>query len=83
MRRTSSAAVGDADVVAPMPGSVVALDVEVGDVVIEGQRLGAVEAMKMELALVAPHAGTVTHVGAAVGDQVAMGHVVVHVEEDA
>ncbi len=83
MRRTSSAAVGDADVVAPMPGSVVALDVEVGDVVLEGQRLGAVEALKMELALVAPHAGTVTHVGAAVGDQVAMGHVVVHVEEDA
>ena len=83
MRRTSSAAAGDADVVAPMPGSVVALDVEVGDVVVEGQRLGAVEAMKMELALVAPHAGTVTHVGATVGDQVAMGHVVVHVEESA
>ena len=39
--------------------------------------------MKMELALVAPHAGTVTHVGATVGDQVAMGHVVVHVEESA
>ncbi len=83
MRRTSSAAVGDADVVSPMPGSVVALDVEVGDVVVEGQRLGAVEAMKMELALVAPHAGTVTLVGATVGDQVAMGHVVVHVEESA
>jgi acetyl/propionyl-CoA carboxylase alpha subunit len=81
MRRTSSAAAGDADVVAPMPGAVVALDVAVGDQVVAGQRLGAVEAMKMELALVAPHDGTVTHVGAAVGDQVGMGHVVVHVEE--
>ncbi|MCR4512841.1 biotin carboxylase N-terminal domain-containing protein [Aeromicrobium sp. 50.2.37] len=83
MRRSSVAAAGDADVVAPMPGSVVALDVAVGDAVTAGQRLGAVEAMKMELALVAPHDGTVTHVGAAVGDQVAMGHVVVHVDEGA
>jgi acetyl/propionyl-CoA carboxylase alpha subunit len=83
MRRAGAAAAGDADVVAPMPGAVVALDVEVGDAVTAGQRLGAVEAMKMELALLAPHAGTVTHVGAAVGDQVAMGHVVVHVEESA
>jgi acetyl/propionyl-CoA carboxylase alpha subunit len=81
MRRSGAAAAGDADVVAPMPGAVVALDVAVGDAVTAGQRLGAVEAMKMELALVAPHDGTVTHVGAAVGDQVAMGHVVVHVEE--
>ena len=54
---------------------------QVGDAVTAGQRLGAVEAMKMELALTAPHDGTVTYVGAAVGDQVAMGHVVVHVEE--
>lgn len=83
MRRSASAAVGDADVVAPMPGAVVALDVAVGDVVTAGRRLGAVEAMKMELALLAPHDGTVTHVGARVGDQVAMGHVVVHVEEGA
>ena len=81
MRRTSAAAAGDADVVAPMPGTVVALEVAVGDAVTSGQRLGAVEAMKMELALLAPHDGTVTHVGAAVGEQVAMGHVLVHVEE--
>lgn len=81
MRRASSAAAGDADVVSPMPGAVVAVDVAVGDVVVAGQRLGAVEAMKMELALLAPHDGTVTHLGAAVGDQVPLGHVVVHVEE--
>ena len=81
MRRTSAAAAGDADVVAPMPGTVVALEVAVGDAVTSGQRLGAVEAKKMELALLAPHDGTVTHVGAAVGEQVAMGHVLVHVEE--
>ena len=35
--------------------------------------LGVLEAMKMELALTAPVAGTVTTVGAAVGEQVALG----------
>ena len=42
MRRTAASAAGDADVVAPMPGAVVALDVQVGDAVTAGQRLGAV-----------------------------------------
>ena len=51
-------------------GGVLAVDVAVGDTVEEGQRLGVIEAMKMELALKAPHAGTVATVSAAVGDQV-------------
>lgn len=80
MRRAGAVTAGDADVTSPMPGTVVALEVAEGDVVVAGQRLGAVEAMKMELALVAPHDGTVTHVGAQVGAQVAMGQLVVHVE---
>jgi len=67
------------DVVAPMPGTVVAIDIAEGDSVVAGQRLGALEAMKMELALTAPHDGTVTHVGAAKGDQVTQGHVLVTV----
>jgi acetyl/propionyl-CoA carboxylase alpha subunit len=68
------------DVMAPMPGTVVAIDVAEGAAVSAGQRLGALEAMKMELALVAPHDGTVTHVGAIVGQQVTQGHVLLTVE---
>ena len=45
-----------------------------------GDPLGTLEAMKMELALTAPFDGTVTQVGAAVGDQVALGHVLFTVE---
>ena len=77
--RTHGAGPAGDDVVAPMPGAVVAIDVAEGDEVAAGQRVGALEAMKMELALTAPHDGTVTHVGAAKGDQVTQGHVLVTV----
>ncbi|MGI8614937.1 MAG: biotin/lipoyl-containing protein, partial [Nocardioidaceae bacterium] len=60
----------EADVVAPMPGTVLAVAVTPGARVHEGQPLGVLEAMKMELVVAAPHAGTVSHVGVAAGDSV-------------
>ncbi|MCW2761692.1 MAG: ATP-grasp protein [Marmoricola sp.] len=70
----------DGTLSAPMPGTVLDVDVTEGDAVEEGQRLGVLEAMKMELALKAPFAGTVTTVGAAVSEQVALGQVLFVVE---
>ncbi|MCW2737116.1 biotin carboxylase N-terminal domain-containing protein [Nocardioides sp.] len=66
-------AAGDGTLLAPMPGTVLAVNVEPAQVVAEGETLGVMEAMKMELALKAPFAGTVTTVGAAVGDLVTLG----------
>jgi 3-methylcrotonyl-CoA carboxylase alpha subunit len=80
MRGGHLAAEGEADVTAPMPATVLSIDVAEGDTVTTGQRLGALEAMKMELALTAPHDGVVTHIGAAIGEQVKQGHLLLTVE---
>ncbi|NRQ49082.1 acetyl/propionyl/methylcrotonyl-CoA carboxylase subunit alpha [Aeromicrobium stalagmiti] len=72
----------DADLVAPMPGTVLRVDVAEGDRVTLGQQLGVVEAMKMELALTAPYDGVVSHVGAATGDQVPIKHLLFTVNPD-
>jgi len=60
----------DGDILAPMPGKVIAVDVAEGQQVDAGQRLMVLEAMKMEHALTAPFAGTVTELTAHEGSQV-------------
>ena len=72
-------AAGEGTLTAPMPGTVLAVDVEEGQQVEKDQRLGVLEAMKMELALAAPFEGRVAHVGAAVGEQVSLGQVLFEV----
>ena len=56
--------------VAPMPGTVLAVHVAPGDTVAHGQLLMIVEAMKMEHRITAPRAGAVREVRARPGDQV-------------
>ena len=62
------AAGGGDRVLAPMPGRIVLMRVVIGDIVDEGQELGVMEAMKMELALRAPRAGVIAEVRVATGD---------------
>ncbi|WP_262319939.1 acetyl/propionyl/methylcrotonyl-CoA carboxylase subunit alpha [Acidiferrimicrobium sp. IK] len=62
---------------APMPGRVLAVHVEPGDVVAAGSALVVMEAMKMEHRVNAPHDGTVAAVPVAAGDQVSAGDVLV------
>ncbi len=71
---------GDGMILAPMPGSVIAVLAEAGQRVGKGQRLVVIEAMKMEQALVAPFDGTLAELKATVGDQVSEGTLLARIE---
>lgn len=67
--------------VAPLPGTVVKVHVEVGDAVDSGDTLVAIEAMKMEHQVHAPLSGLVAEVHVSAGEQVEAGRVLVVVHE--
>jgi acetyl-CoA/propionyl-CoA carboxylase biotin carboxyl carrier protein len=69
-------------VVSPMPGTVTVVEVAEGDRVAAGQRLVAVEAMKMEHVLTAPVDGTVRELRVRPGVAVAKDAVLLVVEAD-
>jgi len=58
------------DVIAPMPGLIVAVHVSDGDTVEKNQPLIVIEAMKIQMTLKAPRAGTVTGLSATTGEQI-------------
>ena len=66
---------------APMPASVLRVDVTVGDTVAAGQVVALLEAMKIQVQVVAPAAGTVSAVNVAAGAVVARGEVLIEVAE--
>ena len=70
----------DGDIVSPMPGRIIAVEVAAGDTVIKGQKLLTLEAMKMEHSLTAPFDGVVTELNATTGAQVQVDAVLVRVE---
>ncbi|HEX5438548.1 MAG TPA: biotin/lipoyl-containing protein [Gemmatimonadaceae bacterium] len=73
----SATPTGPAPVVAPMPGLVVQVHVQVGDEVVQGQGLIVMEAMKMENELRAQGAGVVKAVLVTPGTAVEKGAVLV------
>jgi 3-methylcrotonyl-CoA carboxylase alpha subunit/acetyl-CoA/propionyl-CoA carboxylase biotin carboxyl carrier protein len=77
--RAARAELSDGVVLAAMPGVLARVEVHDGDAVTAGQTLGVLEAMKMEVALMAPADGVV-RVRAAAGEQVAARQVLFEVE---
>jgi biotin carboxyl carrier protein len=71
----------DSGMEAPMPGVVTKVMVVVGDEVVKGQPLLALEAMKMEHLIRAPRAGRVKKVAASPGQMVQAGMALVELEQ--
>ena len=59
---------GADEIVAPMPGKITRILVEVGDEVQAGQDVAIIEAMKMENILTSEALGTVTSIEVGIGD---------------
>jgi len=68
-------AVASGSLLAPMPGTVVAVKVETGAEVAAGDVVLVLEAMKMQHTVTAPHDGTVAEINVEPGSQVASGEV--------
>ena len=68
---------GGEAVKAPMPGTILKVNVSVGQSVKEGDLLCVLEAMKMENEIMAPKSGTVAQVAASKGASVNTGDVLV------
>jgi len=77
----ASDAVGANQIIAPMPGRIVLVKAKPGDKVEAGQELLVMEAMKMELSLKAPRAGTIDTLSAVAGDFVEADAVLVRFAE--
>ena len=75
-----AAAVASGSLLAPMPGTVVSVAVELGDEVVLGQPVLVLEAMKMQHTVGAPYDGTVSQLDVKAGTQVAAGEVLAVVE---
>ena len=71
---------GPVEIVAPMPGSILAVHATVGQAVGASDPVVTLEAMKMEHAVAAPIAGRIAELRARAGDQVARGDVLAVVE---
>jgi acetyl/propionyl-CoA carboxylase alpha subunit len=67
---------------APMPGTVVRINVEPGQLVTSGSVVVVLEAMKMEQTVVAPHDGRVVEVGVVLHQSVDVGTVLAVVERE-
>jgi len=76
------AAAGEKSLTAPMPGTVIRVDVREGDRVEARQRLAVLEAMKMEHPIEAPYAGIVRAVLHREGDLVPSGERLIEIEAE-
>lgn len=68
------------NVLSPLPGSIIKIEVKIGDVVKKGDSLLIMEAMKMENKILAEKEGTITAIRIKVGDTVLQNDILIEIE---
>src|SRR5690606_38947694 len=69
----SAGATGNGELVAPVPGKVVAVKAQPGDDIADGQAVIILESMKMEFEVKASRSGKISEILVAIGEQVKAG----------
>ena len=67
-------------ILSPMPGAVVSVSVQPGDIVVDGQELCIIEAMKMQNILKSEREGVIKSVNVKAGDSVAVDELLIEFE---
>ena len=68
------------NIIAPLPGTIIEILVQPGDMVAEGQAVAILEAMKMENEILAEYSGRVVSVNMSEEDRVAAGTEIITIE---
>ena len=76
----ATAEAGENDVLSPLGGVVVSIDVSEGQAVNEGDKVVTLEAMKMKTIVAAKRSGTVRNIAVKAGDGVEAGQILMSVE---
>jgi len=77
----SPAEAGEGDVVAPMPGSILEINVKKGETVAKGDNLIVLEAMKMETDILSDMRGKIESIFVSVDDQVESNQLLIKLHE--
>lgn len=72
---------GEIEVVAPMSGVIMGLNVEVGDKVSKGDTLASLEIMKMESEVTAPISGVVKSINVLAGQEIGIQETIMSIED--
>ena len=70
------------EIISPMPGKILQINVKTGDLVKSGQTLLVMEAMKMEHTIKSPRSGTVSNIPWNRGDRVEGGIILMELEKE-
>jgi biotin carboxyl carrier protein len=80
-RKNKISGTNSGTIIAPMPATIIDVQVQIGDAVLEGQTLLILEAMKMQMKIKSPITGNVQHINKHTGDRVEKGDLILMIDQ--